>query len=858
MAGSSSNTLPAPPYNDAMEAQEAMLVARERARHVNERAEMQRELEQAREERRQAQEDRRQWLEREKIMLERNEALMAEVRQLRAGHGAQDPEAQNDNNAVGGGQPLAMNVQLQDFINLTLEESPPPSPPSPPAPPPPPPLPPPQTVEEQLIEWNRQADLQIAHGSYYTDWRTSLDQKDIGCVLEILKQDEPQNPTIVYAPERAGKSGAICCIVKAAQVAGKAVIIFCAPTKVAPVQDMVDKLHKAGFDNPDTGCKIAHTLGPANTAEWPSQEYTQNDPVVFVCALTTHNDLGKAAEMITNARLNNREVVAIADECDEIVMGTGGSWMEVDRRFDPANVGDYIREGAGVDEDQEQEIVEGVDENSPLLGVQKKQVAKAVLCFKKEIVPRVILFMVTATVSGILVDPLSVFNMGLRTRVLLVKISRNYIGISNFTIPENCRDYRPGMAGVGDQPSSILQENHGNLEMWKNFVAHANPYDGQCLPHAVDPNKEIELKGLIYITTTNRVNATGGITDLAFELSEYMERNHQQLAPSTLIISFVGTPHCILNGILHKFKNGTSLQQMYNKMEERYNDPDDQDVQICGSDPEQVCFTDAITHLVLLGYGLTRRAMTAAFSPADKPGTLVMPMYVIARSGKASKVDADSQRIMRAGGDTGEYTLPEDYQVWISCEPVLLRNLNSLRKAEEESLGKQAQTHELHFEFLHGYNVQGHGVADLKVTKAGLSLDGIGRGTGGYEAAVMLRGAVQKFEDYLAERVGLNGTGRGDGRLSNSTVKNYMAVVKQMMQSLQKGEGDQNRHIHLSEIVSFDTLDAFIQSRDWTYGDYFDAMINGRPGNITSAFRHLKEFSQTDDGASAITDAGRA
>jgi hypothetical protein len=305
---------------------------------------------------------------------------------------------------------------------------------------------------------------------------------------------------------------------------------------------------------------------------------------------------------------------------------------------------------------------------------------------------------------------------------------------------------------------------------------------------------------------------------------------------------------------------------MYNKMEERYNDPDDQDVQIRGLDPEQVCFTDAITHLVLLGYGLTRRAMTAAFSPADKPGTLVMPMYVIARSGKASKVDADSQRIMRAGGDTGEYILPEDYQVWISCEPVLLGNLNSLRRVEQESLGEQALKYRVHADFLHLYSVEEHGIADLKVTKAGLSLSGIGHGTGGYEAAQMVRGAVKRLEDYLIDLAGLNGTGRGDGRLAASTVKNYMGIVIQMMRSLQTGGGDQSRHIHLSEIVSFDTLEAFIQSEDWTYGEYHAAMINvagrsgraGRPVNITSAFRHLKEWSQTDDGASAITDAEQA
>jgi hypothetical protein len=856
--------------------------ARERARHVAEtaatesrhrreleqvREQGQQELEQVREQARQEREQEREQArqDREQSDARVNARIDALEARFRQGQQVQNPAAQNDHNAVGGGQPLAMDPMdvERDLINLTLEDSPPPSPPAPPPPPPPPPH---QTIQEQLDEWNRQADLQIAHGSYYADWRTSLSQVDIRCGFEILKQDEPQNPTIVYAPERAGKSGAIFDLVKAAQVAGKSVIILCAPTKVAPVMDMVNKLYKAGFDNLDTGCKIAHTLGAKTGECWDSQVFTQDETVIYVGALTSYADLDKVAMFAKDQKLSNRGVVCIVDECDEIVMGRGSSSMFVNPRFNANNYTEYLTAGAGEDAGDGENVDEGAgdEEDEEDEEGNRMAVAKARKCFKEEVVPHVKLFMVTATVSGILVDPLGVFRMDLPTRVLLVNISPNYIGISNFTIPEGCNDFREGMAGVRDHYSSIFQENNGNLEILKKFVAHENPHDGEYLTHAVDPNKRVQLKGLIYITTTNRVDAAGGITCFANELSNYMETNCPQFYSSTLIVSFVGVPHCKLNGVSFKFAKGTNLQQMYDKMAERYNDPDEHTVQIHGSDPEHVCFTDAITHIYLLGYTLTRRAMTAAFNPADKPGTLVMPMYVIARSGKASKVDADSQRIMRAGGDTGEYNLPPGYQVWISCNPELLKNLNSLRRVENDSLIKQAQAYRVHADFLHLYSADEHGIADLKVTKGGLSLSGIGHGTGGYAAAQVVRGAVEKFQEYLTAYAGLRRSGRGDGSLAHKTVLRYTAIVIQMMRSWQTG--GQGRLIRLSEIVSFATLEAFIQSELWSYGEWYDGTINvadmpgraGRAGNIASAFKHLKEFSETEDGASAITDAEQA
>jgi len=716
----------------------------------------------------------------------------------------------------------------------------------------------------RLAEWIRKSDLQMAdvpHKSYYTDWRRGLSHESITrvfTVLEQYRQSIPQNPTIVYAPERAGKSPAVLCIVKAAQIAGQPVIIFCAPTKKAPVLDMIEKLYRGGFDLDTHGINIAHTIAGKNT-----KRESKFDAFVLVAALTNHKDLEKAVNFIEAHRRSGRQVVAIMDEADEIVMGKGSSWTTLDPRHEPDNSERYLP-----DNDSEVEIEDGRydddmgstndsdDDDSDEQGgprQRKVEVAKARKCFQEKIVPSAHLFMVTATVSGLLVDPLSFFCLEQQTLVLLVEMNDNYIGIGKFVILEGCEDYRAGLTTTNED-TSIFQEDHRNLNMLEKFIAHDNPHDGQCVTHAGDPSDQIKLKGAAYITTTNRVKADGGIHGLARDLHAYIKRKHPAFAKSTLIVSFVGQPHCVMGGKLHNFNPGSTFEVMYNEIGKYYKTGT---VQIDGSDPNLVCFTDACTHVMLLGFTLTRRAMTAAFCPDDQPKTLVTPEYVIARSGRSSKVDADSQRIMRAGGDLGEYLVPEGYEVWISCNPGLLKNLNSLRTMEEESLKEQARSPKVHATFLNNYSVDTNGIADLKVTKRGLRLGGLGHGTQAYAAAQVLSTALEKFETFLVEDTdglsGIDGTRRGgrSGKLKQITVLKYKNTIGNMMRYSYTG-GAQKRQIRLTDIVTFDTLDDFINSPN---NDYWHAE---NPHDHALGFRYLKQFSLTPDGADAIAVAERA
>lgn len=265
-------------------------------------------------------------------------------------------------------------------------------------------------------------------------------------------------------------------------------------------------------------------------------------------------------------------------------------------------------------------------------------------------------------------------------------------------------------------------------------------------------------------------------------------------------------------------------------------------------DRKRVCFTDAITHIVLLGFTLTRRAMTAAFRPADKPKTLVAPMYVIARSGRASKVDADSQRVMRAGGDLGEYILPDGFEVWISCDPELLENLKKLRRIEEESLREQGRNTKLHAEFLHTYSGHTHGIAHLKLTKRGVSMQGIGHGTREFTLTLAVSKAIEKFVEFLTNEDGLSAT----------TVNKYRGIAEKMTRQVYV-DGDDPRQIRLSEIVTFDELEDFIRCPHVVeYGEYYDSKKAPFQRTIAAVFGYLKSFSLTDEGANAITDAEQA
>ena len=181
-------------------------------------------------------------------------------------------------------------------------------------------------------------------------------------------------PVTVYGREREGKSGAILSIVSAAIDLGCAVMLFVAPTKVAPVQDFARKLRSVGF------------AGVLSTNR-SDDENRHGANKILVCALNTPGDIERAHEFMTSHAADGRPTISIVDECDELTMGKGYSTVRV-----PAGP-----EEEEEDEDEEDDECTGEGEDGH---TTHERVAKSEMLMRYLIQPRSLIFLVTATHFG--------------------------------------------------------------------------------------------------------------------------------------------------------------------------------------------------------------------------------------------------------------------------------------------------------------------------------------------------------------------------------------------------------------------------------------------------------------------------
>ena len=118
------------------------------------------------------------------------------------------------------------------------------------------------------------------------------------------------------------------------------VVIFCAPTKVAPVRDMRQKLSRSGFDS----FGVTTTLRGKNQADLPPNS---NLPYIMVAALTSQKDIKEVRRFIDDHRNWGRKPIAILDECDELCMGMGQSTVHIDAARDTDNYQVFCRKYRG-------------------------------------------------------------------------------------------------------------------------------------------------------------------------------------------------------------------------------------------------------------------------------------------------------------------------------------------------------------------------------------------------------------------------------------------------------------------------------------------------------------------------------
>ena len=192
-------------------------------------------------------------------------------------------------------------------------------------------------------------------------------------------------------------------------------------------------------------------------------------------------------------------------------------------------------------------------------------------------------------------------------------------------------------------------------------------------------------------------------------------------------------------------------------------------------------FSNVCKHVVLIGYNLTRRAMAAAFQPADEPGVLCKLQYGILTAPKTLKIDAVSQRFNRASHDFGDYEVPEDYCVDVAISPVALDMCKEFRKLEDEMVDEQRRNPRIHAEFRQRIEVFANGLEDARVSKRNIRLAELSR-TGRLRNEMMEREAIADRDPQLIDFKRWLGVyeHRPGERFSENTVTTYYRIVRRL------------------------------------------------------------------------------
>ena len=119
---------------------------------------------------------------------------------------------------------------------------------------------------------------------------------------------------------------------------------------------------------------------------------------------------------------------------------------------------------------------------------------------------------------------------------------------------------------------------------------------------------------------------------------------------------------------------------------------------------------------------MTRRAMTAAFSPQDEPDVLCKIQYGILTAPKSLVIDAVSQRINRPSHEFAEHDVPDDYCIDVAMSSATLERCKEYRAMEDEMSKKQRESPVVHSEFVQSIDVYARNLEDVKISKRGLRL----------------------------------------------------------------------------------------------------------------------------------------
>ena len=559
----------------------------------------------------------------------------------------------------------------------------------------------------------------------------SKEIKDIGKLLLEFKEKGgcPGQHAILKGREREGKTGALFSIALVALLLRMRVVILCAPNKVAPVVDMVKKLRQSGFHR---HFSVKHTLGKKATEEngIPSAESGQ----IFVAALCTVLDLKKVKSYIEGEKTGGHFTVTLVDECDEITQGKGQQSLYRERREDPHAYQEFIPpERRGEDEKGVPYVRPGsrASKQSSLI----QQIAVASKYFKKHIHGNTQIIACSATLSGYIMNPIGNFKQDEVTQIFKVYPKPGYRGIESFNIPHGC-----ALETEGNLSIKQFRDSGPVNTMLRHFYDRKNVCDGKMLlrrsmstrgpesaPRRTSEAGSVTLRGMLYISCSPKVYVSGGYKDFTKTVcdmvTEWCSEECRHDPKSTLFVCFVGVPEVFFNRKWEKMTKGMSLEDMYNKTEEKARNGKFGDLGLDANDP----LSNVCTHVVLIGYTMTSRAMTAAFYPASEPNVLCKVQYGILTTPKASPIDTVSQRVNRPSHDFGEHDVPDNYSVDVVMSSLTLSNCKRYREMEDEMVEKQRAHPKPHCEFQKEIAVFAKDLDKTKVSKRRILLAELSR-----------------------------------------------------------------------------------------------------------------------------------
>ena len=558
-----------------------------------------------------------------------------------------------------------------------------------------------------------------------------VEMEAVGKLLLQFKADRgrPGQHAILKGREREGKTGALFSIALAALLLRMRVVILCAPNKVAPVVDMVKKLQQSGFNR---HYSVKHTLGKKATEEngIPSAESGQ----IFVAALCTISDLRRVKRYIEDERRGGNFTVTLVDECDEITQGKGNKSLDVERGEDPDAYQEFIHpDRRGEDEAGVRYVRPGSRASRQLS--RKQQLAFASQYFKQNIHDTTQIIACSATLSGYILNPIGTFKNDVVTSIFMVFPKLGYRGIETFKIPEGCE-----LDTEGNLTPDDLRRSESVAVLLKRFYERKNACDGERLlqrsspapgpepgPSGTSEAGSVTLRGILFISCSPKVNVYGGYRDIAKAVCDIVtswpveECRHDP--NTTLFVCFVGKPWVYFNGKWEKMTAGKSVEDMYNKTEEKARNGHFGVLGLGANDPlSKVC-----KHVVLIGYNMTRRAMTAAFRPASEPRVLCKVQYGILTTPKAVTIDTVSQRVNRPSHDFAEHVVPANYCVDVAMSSWMLRLCQQYRKLEDEMVDRQRADPKPHCEFRQRIEVFASELDKAKVSKRGILMSELSR-----------------------------------------------------------------------------------------------------------------------------------